>query len=311
MRLTNDTIRPTREDSSRKPIYNEASTAGPEPPPAQKRPLSTHIPVAPSRSLSQLKTLTLSGTQMGDDVPMRDVSEDSQIEQPRKRAAIGDGISAGSGSPLPFRDSESPPPRRSKARPTSAPYGSSSEAGMMRSGNADEIVQRSYVGKKTLWTPDQEPLSRSSLDPPSSNVASIQTQKSRNQALQSSKSRKPYQSPQQAIAGNRLPASQTSPNPTPATSGRSTSQISQNQPQDELYDIVLQPETRPISQEQLVAEVKGSGSSFTLFVSFPPITSIFFLDLYYAVVCLESASHETLAGNSPFLLVNILTGEPL
>jgi hypothetical protein len=50
---------------------------------------------------------------------MRDLSEDDQAagDQPRKRAAVGDGISAGSASPYRERDSSSsPPPRRSKAR---------------------------------------------------------------------------------------------------------------------------------------------------------------------------------------------------
>lgn len=189
---------------------------------------------------------------------MKDIS-DGQIEQPRKRAAIGDGISAGSLSPLPSRGSESPPPRRSKARPTSAPYGSTSDAAMRRQGSVDETSQRPHVGKKTLWTPDQEtPLTRSSFDP--SNIASIQTQKSRNQALQS-RSRKPYQSPQQATSGSRQAGPQSPPTPTPAIIfGRPSNQSSQSQPKDEAYDIVLQPETRPISQEQLVAEVKGSKS---------------------------------------------------
>jgi hypothetical protein len=37
----------------------------------------------------------------------------------------------------------------------------------------------------------------------------------------------------------------------------STSQLGQHSSTPENYEIVLQPETRPISQEQLVAEVKG------------------------------------------------------
>jgi hypothetical protein len=50
-----------------------------------------------------------------------------------------------------------------------------------------------------------------------------------------------------------------SPNPSTILSSR-TAPISQNSQvplNDDGYDIILQPETRPISQEQLVAEVKG------------------------------------------------------
>ncbi|KAG0650064.1 esl2 [Hyphodiscus hymeniophilus] len=239
-----------REDSLRKPTYNDASMAGTEPVPAQKRPLSNPvsipIQIAPTRSLSQLKTLNLSGTYGNEeDVPMKDVSEDNQ---PRKRAAIGDGISAGSASPIPFRDSPSPPPRRSKARPTSATYRSISETGMRRPRTSGEGIPRPHVEKRTLWTPDQEPLTRGSLDPPTSNIASIQAKKSR----------RPFQPPQQAIAGSRNSGSQSSPNTIPATIfDRTSNHSSSNHPKDESYDIVLQPETRPISQEQLVAEVKG------------------------------------------------------
>ena len=279
----------TRDDSSRKPIYNEASTAGPEPPPANKRPLSNPVQVVPSRSLSELKTLNLGSTlRESEDVPMRDISDDNQFEQPRKRAAIGDGISAGSASPLPFRDSESPPPRRSKARPTSAPL-STSETDMRRPGGKfDETLQRPHVVKKTLWTPDQDsPLTRSSFDP--SNIASVQTQKSRNQALQS-KSRKSYQSPQQTSSGSRLPA-QSPPNLTPAAIfGKASNQSSQSQPKDEVYDIVLQPETRPISQEQLVAEVKGSKS----------LPAIHCLHFRFSSVVFQSSFHS--GGPTPLAL---------
>ena len=57
----------------------------------------------------------------------------------------------------------------------------------------------------------------------------------------------------------RQPDQQSPPNPTPqAIFGRQSTQTFEAQPKDESFDIVMQPETRPISQEQLVAEVKGS-----------------------------------------------------
>merc|ERR1712093_973151 len=109
--------RPTIDDSSpRKPNSNDANA---EPPPGQgKRPLSTPAP-AP-RSLSGIGTLQIGPPRESSDVDMQDVSEGQAAEKPRKRAAIGDGISAGSASP--FRDSSTspPPPRRSKARPVSS-----------------------------------------------------------------------------------------------------------------------------------------------------------------------------------------------
>ena len=191
-------------------------------------------------------------------------SDDNQAtsEHPRKRAAVGDGISAGSASPLPFRDSESPPPQRSKARPTSAVVESKSDKDMWQGATFDDI-QRPHVERKSLWTADQgPPLTRATFAP--SNIASIQTQKSRNQLLQT-KSKRPHQlpqSPQQTTTVPRQTGRQSPTNQPPsAIVSRSSNQSPQHPPKDEAsFDIVLQPETRPISQEQLVAEVKGSKS---------------------------------------------------
>jgi hypothetical protein len=156
---------------------------------------------------------------------MRDLSDNNNVhDQPRKRAAVGDGISAGSSSP--YRDlSASPPPRHSKARPTSDTY------------ELREDTGRPPVGKRQLWIPDQEQTPKASFADPS-NLTSIQAQKSRAQSLQQ-KLRK---------ANQPLPQGVDSPSP-----------INLNLPSDsdDSYDITLQPETRPISQEQLVAEVKG------------------------------------------------------
>jgi hypothetical protein len=181
---------------------------------------------------------------------MQDLSDDGQPADdslPRKRAALGDGISAGSGSP--YRDSSaSPPPsaRRSKARPISGQYGSDLDA---VARDMLETQGRPHVGKRQLWSPDQEaPLTKASFNDPS-NIASIQAQKSRAQQLQS-KSRKPGQpSPQIQSPRTQAPLNNT-PLPPMIQSGQGSSP-------PENYDIILQPETRPISQEQLVAEVKG------------------------------------------------------
>ncbi|TVY45744.1 EST/SMG-like protein [Lachnellula occidentalis] len=243
----------TKDDyQPRKPTLNEARNAEPEPPPPQmKRPLSSP---APTQSISGLRELNIGTPGGSEEIGMRDVSEDShERDQPRKRAAVGDGISAGSASPA-REASASPLPRRSKARPTSAPGPGGSEI-ELRQPSMFDAQRPQHIGKKQLWNPDQDtPLPRGTFDP--SNVASIQAQKSR-QALQH-KSRKPqFQQPAQTMS-SRSPVAQTALSTTPsAIYGKPASMQGQAGSRDESFDIMLQPETRPISQEQLVAEVKG------------------------------------------------------
>jgi hypothetical protein len=84
-----------------------------------------------------------------------------------KRAAVGDGISAGSTSPLPSRDSESPSPRHSKACPTPGPYGSALATQLRWLGTFDENPPRLHIQENPLWTPDPDSHStQSSFDPP-------------------------------------------------------------------------------------------------------------------------------------------------
>lgn len=221
--------RPARDDSIRKPILNETNRAQPEPPPS-KYPLNTPTRLAPTRSTPGLGALNLGTPGDNEDVDMKDLSYQAPEDQPRKRAAIGDGITAGSASPS--RDSPlSPSPRRSKARLTSAPYGTPPE----------ESTQRPAPARKSLWTEQRSPLTRSSVDP--SNIASVQAQKSR-RVLYQQRTQQPLQPPQ-----NTRTASTTTIE-TPASQNLFSFV-------NDSYDIILQPETRPISQEQLVAEVKG------------------------------------------------------
>lgn len=175
---------------------------------------------------------------------MRDLSDEAADGQPRKRAALGDGISAGSASP--FRDSSaSPPPsRRPKARPISASYGSPS--GENERDMHD--IPRPAGARKQLWTESDAPLPRSSVVD-TSNIASVQVQKARNALSQPKAAHKPYQTPQKA----RQPTTQSNT----AVNKSTSSQNLFSSTSDDNYDIILQPETRPISQEQLVAEVKG------------------------------------------------------
>jgi hypothetical protein len=191
---------------------------------------------------------------------MKDDSDDEQgaLDQLRKRVAIGDSISTRSRSP--YRESSPyPPPRRSKARPTSGTY----ELPLDIDSRLQEWFdsQRPFIREiRQVWTPDDNaPLTRASFADPS-NIASVQAQKSRAQQLQH-KSRKPSQSAQQNFTSRPPPNFQTpqnNPNP-PTIANRSTpaQNLPPAQARDDNYDIILQPETRPISQEQLVAEVKG------------------------------------------------------
>jgi hypothetical protein len=50
---------------------------------------------------------------------------------------------------------------------------------------------------------------------------------------------------------------QNNPSPTIANKSTPAQNLPPTQTRDDNYDIILQPETRPISQEQLVSEVKG------------------------------------------------------
>jgi hypothetical protein len=104
------------------------------------------------------------------------------------------------------------------------------------------------TGKRQLWQEGQAGLSKASFNDPS-NIATIAAQKARAQQS-NTKNRKPFQPPPPSF---QSPRSQVAPNIPPP----SMSQPSQHPSILEDYEIVLQPETRPISQEQLVAEVKG------------------------------------------------------
>ena len=200
--------------------------------------------------------LDVGGTKKeSNDVSVEEISDDNVDDQRRtERAALGDRIGTGSASPVPFRDTESPSPRQSRARPLSLPHESTSDV-ESRWQNVFEEPQRPRIEKKMLWTPDQDtPLMRASFSP--SNVASVQIQKSQTNHPKSGKSLQPSA----ATGTPRQPAPQKPQHAfsssTPTLFGRASTQGSQ--PKDKSYDIVMQPETRPISQEQLVAEVKGS-----------------------------------------------------
>ncbi|KAH7312114.1 hypothetical protein BKA65DRAFT_574916 [Rhexocercosporidium sp. MPI-PUGE-AT-0058] len=234
--------KPTKDDSSpRKPNDHDPNSGQPDPPPlAGKRPLSS--PALAPRSLSGMGTLNISPPQGSrGDFDMQDADEgQASTEQPRKRAALGGGISTGSASP--HRDTDESPPRRSKARPTSGQYAASEQEMFVD-------ARPKPSSKQQLWTEDTTPIAKTSFVDPS-NIASIQAQRSRAQALQPR--------PRKSFPATTAQASRNaqSPQAGPTILGRNSS--FQNLPtRDDSYDIIMQPETRPISQEQLVAEVKG------------------------------------------------------
>ncbi|EDN92197.1 hypothetical protein SS1G_08060 [Sclerotinia sclerotiorum 1980 UF-70] len=186
-------------------------------------------------------------SKVDEDTTMDDSPEDITADQPRKRAAVGDGISAGSAS---REASGSPPPQRSKAQAPQSPMDADSR----------RQIPTSQRPKGHLWTPDQDsPSTRSSFDP--SNIASIQENKTRAQAMKPS-TRRLFKSSPQLVPRSAPHASQynhynsQSAAPPAVLHTRSTSNH-ESKSQGEEYTIILQPETRPISQEQLVAEVKG------------------------------------------------------
>lgn len=236
-----------REDHVIKSTSPGASSSQPESLMAlsstSKRPLSNPTPLQPPRSLSGLQSLNLGNAEATEDVTMQDALDVEQEGPSKKRAALGDGISNGSGSPL--RNSESSQPTPSRVRPTSLPHNSFPGATHQ---STFEPRSQTAAGKQQLWTPDQDAhLSRSTIDP--SNIASLQAQRTRNQGLnQSQKSRN-------STRPNNLQSFQaSSPSPVPTTT---QSYREPHSSHGETYDMVKQPETRPISQEQLVAEVKG------------------------------------------------------
>ncbi|KAN0106418.1 hypothetical protein V8E51_009294 [Hyaloscypha variabilis] len=195
-------------------------------------------PQPPTRSTLGISALDISTLpRPSEDVVMQDISDDSQAaegDRPPKRAATGDGISAGSRSPL--RDSSpSSSPRWSKARPTSGRFDSS---------GSESSSLWPLTSKRQLWQEGQLGPTKASFQDPS-NIASIAAQKARAQQ-HCPKPRKPFQPPPPSLQSQRL---QLPPNIPPP--------LTQTNPALDSYEIVLQPETRPISQEQLVAEVKG------------------------------------------------------
>jgi hypothetical protein len=235
--------RPAEDESiPKKHIHNNADTEAKLPPLLSKRPLNNPPPTV---SLSRLQALNFGPN---DDYtttedPPKDIAED----QPHKRVAVGDGIYIGSGSQ---GASGSLPPRRSKAQPLQSPM----DADSRRQTTASQRP------KGQLWTPDQDsPFTRSSFDP--SNIASIQVNKTRAQAmkpgihrsLKSSLQLVPRATPHSSQHNYYNSQSVTSPT---ALHTRNTSDH-ESKPQGDEYIIILQPEARPILQEQLVAEVKG------------------------------------------------------
>ncbi|CZS92380.1 uncharacterized protein RAG0_02797 [Rhynchosporium agropyri] len=199
--------------------YNDANAAQPEPPPSQgKRPLSSPVP-APG-SLSVLESLQTDSPQSTHDTIMQDYNHEARARNMSTSRKI------------------SPLPQRSKEHEILEASGS--EKGISSTRPRPE--------SKQLWMENESHMAKTSCMNPS-NIASIQAQKSRAQELQTH-SKKSFPATAQILLQVQCP--QTGP----TILGRNTSTISQLARADS-FDIISQLETRPISQEQLVAEVKG------------------------------------------------------
>jgi hypothetical protein len=203
------------------------------------------------RTVSGIGTLKIDTPRRSEDVGIRGLPECSQASEEnllRRRAVVGDGISVGSGNQ--FRDS-SPPlsPRISTARSALGEYKSISDPYTL----PREMQSRPQMGKQ-LWTEDQKPFTKSSFNN-SSNISSIARIKARANHF-NTKTRKPFQPPPPQFQSLRNSTSQIPQD----NQGRPPPTQTETDPYPSMfenYDVVLQPETRPISQDQLVAEVKG------------------------------------------------------
>ena len=234
-------LRPTKDNSQpRNPNLSDANRAQPESLSIQGRRAfgpSGRLPLTRSTT-SGMDALEISSPRSSDNVDMRDLSENDDL--PRKRVAIGDGSY---GSPLSDLFA-SPPPLRSRARS----FESHSDLENVPR-NMMNSPGRPQTGKRQLWVEEQAPLTKASFND-LSNVASITAQKSRAQK-DHAKARKPPFQPTPPFLESPRRVSQQSAAPLSFETPKAHPSIPEN------FDLVLQPETRPISQEQLVAEVKG------------------------------------------------------
>lgn len=173
---------------------------------------------------------------------MTDVLEDNwknnSHDAPSSRATVKDNVLVGFGSQS--RESESPSPSRSQTRST-----------YLASGKESDIEEVSSQRRHKLWEEGQAPLTKSVFHNPS-NIASIAAQRARAPAAQQKIQKPPH-------IQDTNSTSQTSPNIPNVNSVPSRASSTERSQMSQLdnYDLVLQPETRPISQEDFVAEVKA------------------------------------------------------
>ena len=174
---------------------------------------------------------SLSDGRDNDDKSMRDASDDGQGGQPRKRAVVRDNISAGSGSAP--RKIPSPSPRIYRAWQS-----------------PDSDLQRPPVSNEQLWTADTEPLTRLSFSAaPSSPLPT--NPRAAEQFIPPYSNIMRHENPP-----NTLPQTQPT-GPVQVYANRTRVSQTEEEPAERPLTIIRQPKTRPISQEQLVAEVKG------------------------------------------------------
>ncbi|TAQ85589.1 hypothetical protein B7494_g6095 [Chlorociboria aeruginascens] len=197
-------------------------------------------------TVSGIGTLNTDTPRRSEDVGIQKRPEDgraSEENRPRRRTSRG--------SANPFRDSSRPSsPRSLRSRPASDEYESISDLDAL----LRERQSRPQMGKQ-LWLPDQNPFTQSSYDY-SSNIVSVAVSKARANQL-NTKTRKSFQPPP---LQSQSPRNSTSQIPQD-NQGRPPPTQTETDPYPfmlEAHGIILQPQTRPESQEQLVAKVKGT-----------------------------------------------------
>lgn len=216
-----------------------------------KRPFSPTQTMQGSE-ISALKDLNIATDH---DSLMEDPAEANELEPQPKRPAIGEGESPSTSSRA--RDSQSPPKRSKAPRPNSAPYNKKVDGfdykrdSKAMAGPAHLQSTRPAPAGRRIWNPETDALPKQSVESPANRVPKG------NPNILARRDRRQHQSTEHSMS--QRPPSAQAPRPPPVSIlGSKSSPSSANLEGDSVHlDIILQPETRPISQEQLVAEVKG------------------------------------------------------
>lgn len=218
-----------------------------------KRPFSP-TQMTQGSEISGLKDLNIEAEK---DSQREDVAEDNLLEPQPKRPAIGEGESPSSSSRA--RGSQSPPKGSNAARPNSSPCSKKTDSfdynrdSKAMAGVAQQQSIRPAPTGRRIWNPDTDALPKQSVE-----SLSNRNPKANPKNL-TRRDRRPHQFFTEHSMSQRPSSAQAAFQPPVSILGSKSYSNSANREGDnnDDVDIILQPQTRPISQEQLVAEVKG------------------------------------------------------